>query len=90
MRIKLGQKVRDTITGLESTATARVEFLYGCVRVAVQPSEVKDGKPVDFTYIDEPQLEAIPKPSIARGKRWWQFGWAPAGDRPDPTRPRDP
>ena len=45
--IKLGSKVRDSITGLEGIATARTEYLYGCVRITITPTELKDGKPVD-------------------------------------------
>ena len=58
-KIKLGQKVRDSITGMKGTAIARTEFLYGCVRIAVQPTELKDGAPVESVYIDEPQLEVV-------------------------------
>ena len=79
--IKLGQKVRDTLTGLEGTVTARTEYLYGCVRVAIQPFGEKDGKPYDAWYVDEPQCEVIedtpaeettpkhgPRPDMRRGE----------------------
>lgn len=59
MTIKLGQKVRDTITGLEGIAVARSEYLYGCVRIGIQPQEVKEGKPADWVYVDEPQLRVV-------------------------------
>ncbi len=58
-KIKLGQKVRDTLTGLEGTAVARTKYLYGCVRIGVQPFNVKDGKPAEWVSVDEPQLEVI-------------------------------
>ena len=58
-KIKLGQKVRDSISGMEGTAVARAEYLYGCVRIAVQPKELKDGVPLDAVYVDEPQLEVV-------------------------------
>jgi valyl-tRNA synthetase len=58
-RINLGDKVKDKVSGLVGIATARTEWLHGCVRIAVQPQEVKDGKPVDAHYIDEPQLEVV-------------------------------
>ena len=61
MQIKLGQKVRDPITGLRGTAVCRTTWLYGCVRIGIQPQEVKDGKPADLFYVDEPQLEIIEK-----------------------------
>ena len=76
-KIKLGQKVRDSITGMEGTAVARTEFLYGCVRIAVQTTELKGGTPVDAVYIDEPQLELVkntPRPKGDENKH---------GPRPD-------
>lgn len=57
--IKLGQKIRDTITGLEGVAVGRTTYLYGCVRVTMQPYEVKDGKPAEWCSFDEPQLEVL-------------------------------
>jgi hypothetical protein len=33
--VKLGSKCRDSITGLEGIATARTEYLYGCVHVCI-------------------------------------------------------
>ena len=47
MAIKLGQKVRDTITGNEGTVVARTEWLHGCVRVTVQHEGGKDGCPFE-------------------------------------------
>ena len=62
-RIQLGDNVRDTISGFEGVATARVEYLYGCRRVTVTPRTIdKDGKPVEPQYFDEAQLEVIKKP----------------------------
>ena len=55
-KIKLGDKVKDTLTDLEGTVTARTEYLYGCVQIEVQPKELKDGKIVEAPWIDEPQL----------------------------------
>ena len=63
-KIKVGQKVRDTITGLEGIVVARSEYLHGCVRVAIQAQEVKDGKPVDPYWVDEPQVEVIKAKSV--------------------------
>ncbi len=73
-KIKLGQKVRDTLTGLEGTAVGRSEYLYGCVRIAIQPEGVKDGKIADWVTVDEPQLEVVnkraaPKATPAHGPR---------------------
>lgn len=55
--INLGDKVRDKVTGYEGTATCRVEWLFGCVRVGVQGKVQKDGKPIEVQYFDEASLE---------------------------------
>ncbi len=60
MSIKLGDKVRDKITGLVGIAVCHSEWLNGCIRIVVQPQELKDGKPVDATCFDEPSLELVP------------------------------
>lgn len=67
--IKLGDKVRDKITGWAGVATARCEYLNGCVQFCVQPALDKDGKHVDGRYIDVVQLEvteaAVPLLKVA-------------------------
>lgn len=81
--IQLGQKVRDSITGLEGIVVCRAEWLYGCVRITVQPQEVKDGKPVDMYTFDEPQavvLEASGQGEVEPNH----------GPRPEPVRPQAP
>lgn len=55
--VKLGDRVKDNITGFEGIAVARTEFLYGCVRVCVQPGKLKDGKTIDAEWFDEQRLD---------------------------------
>lgn len=57
--ISLGNKVKDSVTGLMGIAVARSEWLWGCVRIAIQPQELKDGKPIDEIWLDEDRLEII-------------------------------
>lgn len=59
MTIKLGDKARDTITGLIGTVVSRHEYLNGCVRLSLQPHEVKDGKPVESSAFDIETLEQL-------------------------------
>lgn len=59
MKIKLGNKVRDKVTGYEGVATARVEYLNGCVQYCVKPKVGSDGKMPDHEYIDIQQLEVV-------------------------------
>jgi len=57
--IKLGQKVKDKITGFTGIATARVEYLNGCVQFCVKPQMVKTGLMPDGAYIDDMELDVI-------------------------------
>ena len=60
MQIKLGQEVKDKVTGFSGIATSVTEFMYGCRRISVDPRELsKDGKLKENLIFDEPQLEVI-------------------------------
>lgn len=50
--IKLGTKVRDSITGFEGIVTARAEYLYGCIRCEVAGCD----KPGEALWFDEQRL----------------------------------
>lgn len=80
--IKLGDKVRDRITGMEGVALGRTQWLYGCVRIAVQATVLKDGVSQAMEWIDEPQLESLgASPAAERSEEG-----DPAGPRADPCR----
>jgi hypothetical protein len=55
--VKLGDKVKDSLTGFEGVATARTEYLYGCVHVCVTPTGLKDGKPIESQWFDEQRID---------------------------------
>lgn len=57
--IELGVKGKDKITGFKGIITARVEFLTGCNRYCIQPTELKDGAPIEAIYFDEEQIEIL-------------------------------
>lgn len=83
MTVKLGDLVRDKITGYTGIAVARTEWLHGCVRVTVQSQELKDGKPVETSTFDEPQLAIVgPSSYVDTG------AGDTHGERPDPPRGR--
>lgn len=79
MEIKLGQMVRDTISGYEGKVVAITNWLYGCRRITVASDKLHDGKPVDSQCFDEPQLE-IRDPNETKGE--------PTGGADRPTPPR--
>lgn len=81
--IKLGQKVKDSLTGNTGTVVARTTWLHGCVRVVVQPEGSKDGAPLDVFSIDEPQVVVIDKKPAPKAR-------PSHGPKPIPTRAPDP
>lgn len=83
--IRLGEEVRDKITGFAGVATARSEFENGCIRYLVTSRELKDGKVVD-DWFDEQRLEAKSEvPAERQDARRPQVG----GPGPNPPS-RDP
>lgn len=60
-KIELGDKVKDRISGLDGVVVCITYWLYGCVRVSVQPQSYKEWKPSEIFTIDMPQLELIEK-----------------------------
>ena len=57
--IELGNKVRCKVTGFVGIATAKTEFLNGCIQYEVIPKVSKDNKILDGVSIDEQNLEVI-------------------------------
>lgn len=58
-QIKLGDLVRDKVTGFQGIVTCETRFLNGCKRLGVQPRVNKDGKLDDAMSFDEMQLELV-------------------------------
>jgi hypothetical protein len=78
--IKLGDTVRDKITGFEGTVVAKTEWVYGCVRYGVQGTKLKeDGTIPDAQWLDQGQIEGIKKTRKKTG-----------GPTPTPQRSPDP
>ncbi len=57
--IGLGDRVRDPITGFSGIIICVTTWLYGCIRIGVQPEELHKGKPVEDKYFDQGQLELV-------------------------------
>ena len=55
---KLGEKVKDKVTGIIGIITGRCEYLNGCIQYGVTPKAGKDSKYPDVSWIDEKQLES--------------------------------
>lgn len=70
--INLGDRVKDTITGIKGIVIGKTDWLYGCRRIVIQPEEAKDGKPAESFSVDEPQVVLVKAGVIAHA--------VPAGD----------
>jgi len=69
MKINLGDKVKDCVTGFKGIAVGRTTWLHGCDRIIVQPEGVnKEGKTYENQSFDEPQLELISKKKKKEGR----------------------
>lgn len=56
--IKLGGLVKDSITGYEGIATAKCEYLTGCIQFQVQSKRLdKDGKTIEAEWFDQSRLD---------------------------------
>ena len=53
--VKMGSKVKDSITGFKGTAIARTEYINGCVSICVETTD-KDGKPFEV-WFDEQRVD---------------------------------
>lgn len=63
MKFKLGQRLRDKITGFEGTVVGYHRWLTGCDQYSLLP-ESKDNKPSESGTYDEGRLEPVGKPPI--------------------------
>ena len=92
MSIKLGQRVRDVVTGFTGIAETRMEWLNGCVRISVQPPariSKEDGSQYvqESKSFDEEQLEILEeKPLKLPGHK--STPRQTGGGRPDPPGTR--
>jgi hypothetical protein len=59
MKAKLGDKVKDKITGFKGIVVSAHDYLNGCTRLTVQPKLKKDGTMPNTETFDEPQLQVM-------------------------------
>jgi len=56
-QIKLGDEVRDAVTGFKGIAVSKVEYLTGCMQYGVSGGVDKEGRPTSTEYFDFQRLE---------------------------------
>jgi hypothetical protein len=57
--IRVGDRVKDIVTGFAGIAIGRTEWLNKCVRILVQPEKLHEGKVVQSEQFDEEQLVLV-------------------------------
>jgi hypothetical protein len=82
---ELGDRVQDKITKQKGIVVAKTHWLNGCTRLTVQPEELKDGKPVEASCFDEPQLVILKKNAVEQTEsaKEKEATKRPHGDRND-------
>lgn len=81
--VTLGCKARDTISGFTGIVVAITHWLNGCVRITIQPQEMKDGKPIDGCTFDVEQITVVEPKAVEEKPRH-------GGPSIAPTRSSDP
>ena len=84
MAIKLGAKVRDTISDFAGVVMCRVKWITGCDRIGVQGPIDKDGKIPALEHFDEPLLEVVSHPKKAQKVK------DPGGPKQNPKKKSGP
>ncbi len=88
MKLGLGDRARDAITGFEGIVTARHEYVTGCVRFTVESESLEDTK-LRSEWFDEVRLRVVMASAITfHAERPSEL--APAGPQDDPPSLREP
>lgn len=72
--VKLGDLVKDTVTGYEGIVTSRTEFLNKCVRIGVQAQKLHEGRPVESQMFDIEQVELVEPTAVTTTKKAYTGG----------------
>ena len=66
-KIKLGDKVKDSITGYIGICVGITEFMNGCRRIGIQGKKLdQNNLPVDLYWIDETTVSVVAPKKIKR------------------------
>ncbi len=59
-RIRIGDRIKDSISGFAGIATGKCEYINGCRQWLIKPDSLdKDGKMIDGVWIDEQHVEVV-------------------------------
>ncbi|MBI2625387.1 MAG: hypothetical protein HYW70_03595 [Candidatus Nealsonbacteria bacterium] len=63
-KAKLGDLVKDRVSGFKGIAVALHRYLNGCDRISVQPMVEKDGKLPESKTFDAPDLKVVQRGAV--------------------------
>lgn len=90
MTVKLGDRVKDILTGMRGVVIGETNWMFGCRRLTVQPEgQTEDGKPFETFCVDEPQLVVTKSEAFAPTIRAYQTTEKTHGPRDDARRRAD-
>jgi hypothetical protein len=81
---KLGDRVRDQITGFTGIVVAETKWLTGCARLSVQPETLHEGKVRDQETFDVNRLIVMERDAVPHLKT------DNGGPGPEPRQPSTP
>jgi len=84
--IKLGDEVRDKVSGFQGIAVCKHIYLGGCDRISIQPPVDKEGKLPEAATFDEYQLEVVEKEKYKKEEK--KKKPPPGGPHYYPPKPR--
>lgn len=76
--VKLGDLVKEAVTGLTGVVVSTTESLSGCRQVCIVPRELKDGKPIEGQWYDDSRCEVLEMGAIPVSPRFAEANGGPA------------
>lgn len=85
---KLGNRVRDVVTGFEGVCASLHTYLHGCARVGIEPTTLSDkGEPIDPRVFDIHRVEVLEDTPVPMAPH--VASAATAATAPPPGGPQD-
>lgn len=67
MKARVGDRVKDRVSGFAGVVVAATSYMNGCTRCGVHPSVKKDGTLPEEKWFDEPQLRVTKRNAVPKG-----------------------
>lgn len=58
-KFNLGDELKDSITGFSGICVSRSQWISNCNTYGLKSVELKDGKPMDMEWFDEPVITLV-------------------------------